>query len=452
DWDLVELLLNACREWSVASTRNGNFLADKTIIGVVDMGMIEMDLDIDGGYDLPAPYPIDADDFYYFENVPYLIEIGVYPESLFNRALSHIAFMAVDWEITKFEDIVDKLMSFGAVVTPSALYSASLHKDYFCGATPRFRFLLGRYELNDSSPKFDHWENVLSSINDHGDTKVLHLLLERGVVVTEQALLTALGFCKDMPMQPGMEELFKAVKPGDPLLHGLFDNIDENTFAGDLYGENFDSVFEMMEEVGFRTTEIAVERAIAANLGNLACFMKRLDIIDKLIDLGAVVTSEALYYATFQAQRICQVTPRFKLLLEKYEPDCGTQFTQFKDLLSSIRRNGDVKVLHLLLDRGVFVTTEALWFALQGVNYGPMVPGVEELFKAVKPGNPLLHRFFDELDQSMYPGDLYGDNFQSVFEMMRELGFRTTEATIERMITENRPNIARLMKRLIEKS
>ncbi|ORY29720.1 hypothetical protein BCR33DRAFT_842206 [Rhizoclosmatium globosum] len=246
------------------------------------MEMIQL-MDPEAAYDgddlLPSPYPMDVDDDYYFEKIPYLIKIGVYPDSLFTNALGHIAFMAVECELQTFEDI-----------------------------------------------------------------------------------------------------------------------------------------------------------------------------IDKLIDLGAVVTSEALYYATFQAQRICQVTPRFKLLLEKYEPDCGTKFTHFKDLLSSIRRNGDVKVLHLLLDRGVFVTTEALWFALQGVNYGPMVPGVEELFKAVKPGNPLLHRFFDELDQSMYPGDLYGDNFQSVFEMMRELGFRTTEATIERMITENGPNIARLMKRLIEKS
>ncbi|KAJ3058164.1 hypothetical protein HDU99_006932, partial [Rhizoclosmatium hyalinum] len=156
DWDLVELLLNACQEWSAASARSGNNLSNETIIGVMDMDMIETDLAFEGGYEMPTPYPMDANDFYYFENVPYLIKIGVYSESHFNSALSQMAFIAVDWDLQKFEDTVNKLMSFGAVVTQKALYNATLQADFFCGASPRFRFLLGKYEP-DSSPEFVHW-------------------------------------------------------------------------------------------------------------------------------------------------------------------------------------------------------------------------------------------------------------------------------------------------------
>ncbi|KAJ3280355.1 hypothetical protein HDU79_011786 [Rhizoclosmatium sp. JEL0117] len=276
DWDLVELLLNACQEWSAASARSGSNLSDETIIGVVDMDMIETDLAFEGGYEFPTPYPMDVNDFYYFENVPYLIKIGVYSESHFNSALSQMAFIAVDWDLQKFEDTVNKLMSFGAIVTPKALYNATYQEGFFCGATPRFRFLLGKYEP-DSSPEFVHWDDILTSIHhSYGDVEVLHLLLERGVAVTKQTLLTALKNCVFKPMQPGVEELFKAVKPGDPLLHGLFDDIVENPFFYDLHGDNFYSVFEMMWEVGFRTTETAVERAIGANKPNLARLMKRL--------------------------------------------------------------------------------------------------------------------------------------------------------------------------------
>ncbi|KAJ3281735.1 hypothetical protein HDU79_010523, partial [Rhizoclosmatium sp. JEL0117] len=253
NWELVEVLLMACRQWAESS---GDVLDDEVNFAVP-------------GDDFPpigSGYPMTFDDVYFFEKLPVLVQLGIYNDEVYTSALEEVALHFYD-EDKHQETItcIEKLLSMGAQVTSKSLYTSSNDGWERGRATVRFRYLLDKYEV-DRQVGLDYFPYIIRDgrlRNEFPET--ILLMLQKGVPITADVLgaFYRSYFDWDDPVPEVVNFLFRKVKRRNPL-RGTFFGWLETRSEFDLheYEVEFTTFyFEEIKKHGFRTSQEVVDRA-----------------------------------------------------------------------------------------------------------------------------------------------------------------------------------------------
>ncbi|ORY31141.1 hypothetical protein BCR33DRAFT_857103 [Rhizoclosmatium globosum] len=261
DWDFVETLLNECCRWS---GEVGNYLIAQP--------------DEDDGVEVP--FPMTADDSFYFENISRLVEVEVYSDDIYTLSLEAIA--AECSEENEFPTVmaaIEKLISLGAVVTSRVIYRATWNRSDSSKPTLRFKYLLDKFEVNSR----DGFPDFASILSDHCYEDV-QLILAKGAIVTEEVLEAVFRCYLYSLDSPIVDAVLGAVQPGNPLRESFMSYLADN-FGFDFDGydlEYAEAMFTKFRDFGFSTTREVVSRVIASgNQQNFARLLQTLTIANK---------------------------------------------------------------------------------------------------------------------------------------------------------------------------
>ncbi|ORY31184.1 hypothetical protein BCR33DRAFT_857137 [Rhizoclosmatium globosum] len=263
DWNLVELLIDACRRWAEQANKSGedfvHLLAGPEPVDESDF----------------VPVPSSASDEYYFTRIPELVNLGVYPTDVFTLSLERMARISTDDEFAKTEECMVKLLEFGAVVTSKALYNATLNRSDTSKSSLRFKFLLDKFALDPQS-EFKDFGYVIG----HKCLEDVQLILAKGIPVTA-AILGALYEDFSNLDHPVVGEVLSAVKPGNSLLKTYFGQITE-TFHNDLDNYNYHrtkAFIVKLQEYGFWVPQEVLDQVQAS--GNKPLLLGILKMVTK---------------------------------------------------------------------------------------------------------------------------------------------------------------------------
>ncbi|KAJ3079026.1 hypothetical protein HDU99_000218 [Rhizoclosmatium hyalinum] len=232
NWELVEILISACRKWAEIS---GQPFTEALNLA-------------DSEYDFPTIVvsPMTLDD-------PFLLK--------------------------KARTCMEKLLSLGAKITSKAILNSSqpTQGDAGMGASSSFKFLWERFEL-EPDIGFVHFPEVIMNAND-GSKEMIEMILRKGVPVTQVVLLNLYFlFFRFSPAEPLAHILLKAVEPGNLLQHTFLDYL-EIIQSIDLYKSDekcVESFFSLLQEYRFETTQNVVDRAQTSGKPVLAKLLGRM--------------------------------------------------------------------------------------------------------------------------------------------------------------------------------
>ncbi|ORY31182.1 hypothetical protein BCR33DRAFT_772000 [Rhizoclosmatium globosum] len=221
NWELVEILISACRKWAEVSGQP--FTEALNLADSEDVPNIIVS-------------PMTLDDLFFFTKVPILVKLNVFPETIYTFALEEIAHRFHEeshWPEAR--TCMEKLFSLGAKITSKAVINSSqpTQGDAGMGASSSFKFLWERFEL-ERNIGFVHFPEVILYAND-GSKEIIEMILRKGVPVTQVVLLNLYFlFFRFSPVEPLAHILLKAVKPGNLLQHTFLDYL-ETMESIDLY-------------------------------------------------------------------------------------------------------------------------------------------------------------------------------------------------------------------------
>ncbi|ORY31127.1 hypothetical protein BCR33DRAFT_857092 [Rhizoclosmatium globosum] len=158
---------------------------------------------------------------------------------------------------------------------------------------------------------------------------------------------------------------------------------------------------------------------------------------EKLLSLGAHVTSDALYRTTWRKTSTSKTNAFFKFMLDKYEFDPQVGFPDFENMLGT----GYLEDVLLVLEKGIPVTKEVLQSLYRCYLMRPDSPIVDVVLGAIVPENPLRKTYLGYLESLQHDDfeEVYPDLFNAYFQKMRKFGFWTTQKVVDRAESTNKP-------------
>ncbi|KAJ3082940.1 hypothetical protein HDU99_001130, partial [Rhizoclosmatium hyalinum] len=189
DWDLVKMLWELRRKWTRATHQHFSFKKSPS---------------------LPAPYPQDVNDQYFFLTMPHMIKLGVYPADIYSRSLERVGLISLA--------SAKRLISLGAVVTQKALYLATKLRS----STVMLLYLLNQYKL-DSNDEFEYFGRIVEEMNCVDN---IFMIIWRGIPITLSALLALYRTKRGNSFV--VQKILGAVKDGNPLRETFLESLEED--------------------------------------------------------------------------------------------------------------------------------------------------------------------------------------------------------------------------------
>ncbi|KAJ3054067.1 hypothetical protein HDU99_007854, partial [Rhizoclosmatium hyalinum] len=177
--------------------------------------------------------------------------------------------------------------------------------------------------------------------------------------------------------------------------------------------------------------------SLATNCTEESFTPKTRSCFEKLLSLGAYVTSDALYRTTWRKTSTSKTNVFFKFMLDKYKFDPQVGFPDFENMLGT----GYLEDILLVLEKGIPVTKEVLQSLYRCYLMCPDSPIVDVVLGAIVPDNPLRKTYLGYLESLQHDDfeEVYPDFFNAYFHKMRKFGFRTTQEVVDRAESANKP-------------
>ncbi|ORY31125.1 hypothetical protein BCR33DRAFT_771961 [Rhizoclosmatium globosum] len=228
DWDLVEILLEHGRQWAKATGKPAIHLTHSILPN-------------HSSFIYPPP-PMDSNDTYFFDKMPILIELRIYPKNAYSLCLESARFL-----ITK--STLDKLISLGAVVTPRALVSASKSR-----LRMNFLLLLEHYQVN-AKVEFEGFERI---VRETQHLEEIQMMIAKGIPVMSKALFEMYQRFRRDQDNPIVHEMMSAATEETRMT--FFHYFEEREpEAWDM--EHVESFLLKFHSLGFRTSQQVADKA-----------------------------------------------------------------------------------------------------------------------------------------------------------------------------------------------
>ncbi|KAI9331155.1 hypothetical protein BDR26DRAFT_870474 [Obelidium mucronatum] len=184
--------------------------------------------------------------------------------------------------------------------------------------------------------------------------------------------------------------------------------------------------------------------------------------VDKLLAIGASVTSACLYNATFNGQYHIQMTTRFPLFLEKFEFDPAVEYTVkdndfslLKEFANSCYWQDPTDLINLVLAKGFRPCMDTLYAGFRsrcGTTH--LKDGLKTLFASISPDSEIHWLFFENMAHSQLQWDILDselDQLQDLLAFLRKLGFYCTQDLVEEVMMkeEGMPNFVNVLKQMV---